>query len=50
MEFKKILSKKKLIRHVYIFTKKWVKVHDLSGNAEDRYNPSEQIKFKTSML
>ena len=31
-------------------TKKWVEVHDQSGSAEDRYNPSKQIRFKTSML
>ena len=31
-------------------TKKCVEVHDRSGNAEDRYNPSKQIRFKTSML
>ena len=31
-------------------TKKWVEVHDQSGNAEDRYKPSKQTKFKTSML
>ena len=30
--------------------KKWVEVHDQSGNAEDRYKPSKQIRFKTSML
>ena len=29
-------------------TKKWIEVHDQSGN--DRYNPSKQIRFKTSML
>ena len=29
-------------------TKKWVEVHDQPGN--DRYNPSKQIRFKTSML
>ena len=29
-------------------TKKWVEVHDQSGN--DRYNPSKQIRFKISML
>ena len=29
-------------------TKKWVEVHDQSGN--DRYNPSKQIRFKTSVL
>ena len=33
-----------------IITKKWVEVHDQSGNAEDRYKPSRQIKFRTSML
>ena len=27
-----------------------MEVHDQSGNAEDRYKPSKQIKFKTSML
>ena len=27
-----------------------MEVHDQSGNAEDRYNPSKQIRFKTSML
>ena len=31
-------------------TKKWVEVHDQSGSAEDRYKPSKQIRFKTSML
>ena len=31
-------------------TKKWIEVHDQLGNAEDRYNPSKQIRFKTSML
>ena len=31
-------------------TKKWIKVNDQSGNAEDRYKPSKQIRFKTSML
>ena len=31
-------------------TKKWIEVHDHSGNAEDRYKPREQIRFKTSML
>ena len=30
-------------------TKKWVKVHDQSGNADDRYKPNKQIGFKTSM-
>ena len=31
-------------------TKKWIEVHDQSGNAEDRYKPSKQMRFKTSML
>ena len=31
-------------------TKKWVEIHDMSGSAEDRYKPSKQIRFKTSML
>ena len=31
-------------------TKKWVKVHDQSGSADDRYKPSKQIRFKASML
>ena len=31
-------------------TKKWIKVHDQSGNANYRYKPNKQIRFKTSML
>ena len=31
-------------------TNKWIKTHDQSGNAEDRYKLSKQIRFKTSML
>ena len=31
-------------------TKKWIEVYDQSGTAEDRYKPSQQIRFKTSML
>ena len=31
-------------------TKKWIKVLDQSGITEDRYKPSKQIRFKTSML
>ena len=31
-------------------TKKWIEVHDRSGTAENRYKPSKQIRFKTSML
>ena len=33
-----------------LITKKWVKVHGQSGSADDRYKPSKQIRFKTSML
>ena len=31
-------------------TKKRIEVHDQSGNAENRYNPNKQIRFKTSIL
>ena len=31
-------------------TKKLIEVDDQSGSAEDRYKPSKQIRFKTSML
>ena len=31
-------------------TKKWIQVHDQGRNAEHRYNPRKQIRFKTSML
>ena len=31
-------------------TNNWIEVHDQSGNAEDRYKPRKQIRFKTSML
>ena len=33
-----------------IITITWVEVHDQSGSADDRYKPSKQIRFKTSML
>ena len=26
-------------------TKKWVKVHDQSGSADERYKPNKQIRF-----
>ena len=35
--------------HIFI-TKKWVEVHNQLGNAEERYKPSKQIRFKASML
>ena len=31
-------------------TKKWIEVHDQSGDTEGRYKPSKQTRFKTSML
>ena len=31
-------------------TKKWVEVHDQSGDANDRYKLNKPIRFKTSML
>ena len=31
-------------------TKTWVEVYDQSGSDDDRYKPSKQIRFKTSML
>ena len=31
-------------------TKKWVKFHDQSWSADDRYKLNKQIKFKTWML
>ena len=31
-------------------TKKWVKVYDQSGSADNRYKPNKQIRFKTPML
>ena len=33
-----------------VITKKWIEVHDQSANAEDRYKPSKQIRFKTSTV
>ena len=40
-----------ILDEVPIFiTKKWVKVYDQSGSADDRYKPNKQIRFKTSML
>ena len=31
-------------------TRKWVEVHDQSGEVNDRYKPNKQIRSKTSML
>ena len=52
MEYQKIASllvtkSDKVPRFI---TKKWIEAHDQSGNAEDRFNPSKQIRFETSML
>ena len=33
-----------------VVAKKWIEVHDQSGTAKNRYKPSKQIRFKTSML
>ena len=31
-------------------TRKWIEVHNQSGNAENRYKSSKKIRFKKSML
>ena len=31
-------------------TEKWIEVHDQLDNAENRYTPIKQIRFKTSIL
>ena len=52
MEYQKItnLSGKTPDKVPSFVTKKWLEVHDQSGYAWDRYKPSKQIRFKTSML
>ena len=52
MEYQKIINLLDTISDNVprFITKKWIEVHDQSGNAEDRYKPSKQIRFKTSML
>ena len=52
MEYQKItnLLGTKIDEVPRFITKKQVEVHDQSGSAEDRYKPSKQIRFKTSML
>ena len=52
MEYQKITN---LLSNAFdkmpkFITKKWIEVHDQSGNAENRYNRNKQIRFKTSML
>ena len=31
-------------------TVKWIKAHARSGNSDNRYKPSKQVRFKTSLL
>ena len=31
-------------------TKKWIRAHDQSGNADNKYKPSKQMRFKASVL
>ena len=51
MEYQKVTNLLGTIDEIPRFiTKKWVEVYDQSGSAEDRYKPSKQIRFKTSML
>ena len=52
MEYQKIvnLSGNTFDKVSRFTSKKWVEVHDQSGNAENRYNQNKQIRFKTSML
>ena len=38
------------MKRLDLLLKNWIEVHDQSGNAEDRYRLSKQIRFKTSML
>ena len=52
MEYQKIINLLDTISDNVprFITKKWIEVHDQSVSAEDRYKPSKQIRFKTSML
>ena len=50
MEYKKIIN---LLGNIpdkvpRFITKKWIEVHYQSVNAENRYKPSKQIRFKAS--
>ena len=52
MEYQKIINllsttPDKMLR---VIIDKWIEVHDQSGNNENRYTPSKQIRFKTSVL
>ena len=59
MEYQKITNLYNTIIQLYnttsdnvprFITKKYVEVHDQSGSTKDRYKPSKQISFKTSVL
>ena len=51
MEYQKIINLLDTTSNVPKFiTKKWIEIHDQSGNAEHKYKPSKQIRFKRSML
>ena len=52
MEYQKVTNLSDIISENVprFITKKWIEIYDQSGNAEDRYKPSKQIRFKTSML
>ena len=52
MEYQKITNLLGTTRNEMprFITKKWVEVHDQSSSAEEKYKPSKQIRFKTSML
>ena len=52
MEYQKITNLLSTTPNIIsrFITKKWVEVHDQSGDANDRYKPNKPIRFKTSML
>ena len=52
MEYEKIrnLLRTKPDEVPRFITKKWIEVHDQLGNTEDRYKPSKEIRFKTSLV
>ena len=52
MEYQKVINLSDITSENVprFITKKWIEIYDQSGNAEDRYKPSKQIRFKTSML
>ena len=52
MEYQKILNLLDITSHNVprFITKIWIEVHDHSDNVKDRYKPTKQIIFKTSMI